>query len=126
MSFIGFLLLPVGGFYASRRNDGGGAGFGTAFAVDGSTDDATCIASSFATGKEAFQPHVLEGLSVSKDADGSGGAGLDGDNSCFVGQEAVLLLTPQLESLSKTRADELWQPEMQRARNQAWSVGRRV
>ena len=45
-----------------------GEGFSAAFAIDGSRDDATSIAGTFATRIESAQTNVLEGVGLTEDA----------------------------------------------------------
>ena len=67
---------------------------------------------------------MLEGLSVSEDANRSGGASLYGNHGSFVSQEAVLLAAKDAETFLQALANELRHPEMQGRRHEAWGIAR--
>ena len=65
-------------------------------------DDTASVACPLATGEQSFQPEMLQGDVVAQDADRGRGTGLDGDEHCLIGEEAVMMLSEKCETLSKS------------------------
>ena len=79
---------------------GGGQLLGAAFAVDGCRYDSSGITGSFAAREEALKRDVLQGVSVSQDTHGRGGARFDPDQDGFVGEKTVRHAVGMAESLA--------------------------
>ena len=98
------------------------AHLGTPLSVDTCRDDASGIAGSLATGEQSPQGDMLKGFRTTGDAHRSRGAGLYGNDRCFLGEKATALSTKHLKSLTEARGHHLWHPKMQWTGNQSWSI----